>query len=152
VTSDRPRWQAPPRMVPRRAPRFAAALRAGLPILAVRRPGRSIRLPDRGASGGRRTGRVAGDPRYCAGRPRDQTARAAQPLSADQRPAVLVPRRGIGITPMLAMARDVARRGVPWRLVYGAATGPRWRSSTSCAPCKAGRSSSSPKTSATCWP
>ncbi|QNP66771.1 PDR/VanB family oxidoreductase [Streptomyces genisteinicus] len=26
---------------------------------------------------------------------------------------------GIGITPLLAMARDLARRGVPWRLVYG---------------------------------
>ncbi|MBF9069518.1 PDR/VanB family oxidoreductase [Streptacidiphilus fuscans] len=26
---------------------------------------------------------------------------------------------GIGITPLLAMARDAARRGVPWRLVHG---------------------------------
>jgi ferredoxin-NADP reductase len=26
---------------------------------------------------------------------------------------------GIGITPIFAMARDVSRRGVPWRLVYG---------------------------------
>lgn len=29
---------------------------------------------------------------------------------------------GIGITPMLPMARDVRRRGVPWRLVYGGRT------------------------------
>jgi ferredoxin-NADP reductase len=29
---------------------------------------------------------------------------------------------GIGITPILAMARDASRRGVPWRLVYGGRT------------------------------
>ncbi|MEV5981615.1 PDR/VanB family oxidoreductase [Streptomyces sp. NPDC052114] len=29
---------------------------------------------------------------------------------------------GIGITPILAMAREAARRGVPWRLVYGGRT------------------------------
>lgn len=29
---------------------------------------------------------------------------------------------GIGITPILAMARQVAREGVPWRLVYGGRT------------------------------
>ncbi|QSE87394.1 PDR/VanB family oxidoreductase (plasmid) [Rhodococcus opacus] len=29
---------------------------------------------------------------------------------------------GIGITPILAMAREVSRRGVPWRLVYGGRT------------------------------
>jgi ferredoxin-NADP reductase len=29
---------------------------------------------------------------------------------------------GIGITPILAMARDASRRGVPWRVVYGGRT------------------------------
>lgn len=42
-------------------------------------------------------------------------------------PLVEVPRYlflagGIGITPILAMAHDASRRGVPWRLVYGGRT------------------------------
>ncbi|OOL32978.1 ferredoxin [Rhodococcus rhodochrous] len=34
-------------------------------------------------------------------------------------PSYLFVAGGIGITPMLAMVREVRRRGVPWRLVYG---------------------------------
>lgn len=34
-------------------------------------------------------------------------------------PSYLFLAGGIGITPLLAMARDVSRRGLPWRLVYG---------------------------------
>ncbi|OYD61445.1 PDR/VanB family oxidoreductase [Rhodococcus sp. OK302] len=34
-------------------------------------------------------------------------------------PAYLFLAGGIGITPILAMAREVSRRGVPWRLTYG---------------------------------
>ncbi|MHA3724979.1 PDR/VanB family oxidoreductase [Leucobacter sp. HY1910] len=37
-------------------------------------------------------------------------------------PAYLFVAGGIGITPILSMIRDVARRGKPWRLVYGART------------------------------
>ncbi|MFZ2173255.1 MAG: PDR/VanB family oxidoreductase [Rhodococcus sp. (in: high G+C Gram-positive bacteria)] len=34
-------------------------------------------------------------------------------------PSYLFLAGGIGITPILAMAREVSRRGVPWRLIYG---------------------------------
>lgn len=39
-------------------------------------------------------------------------------------PSYLFLAGGIGITPILAMARDVSRRGLPWRLVYGGRSRP----------------------------
>ncbi|QEU95485.1 PDR/VanB family oxidoreductase [Streptomyces kanamyceticus] len=43
-------------------------------------------------------------------------------FALEEAPAYVFVAGGIGITPLLAMAREAARRGIPWRLAYGGRT------------------------------
>ncbi|MFF1697942.1 PDR/VanB family oxidoreductase [Streptomyces sp. NPDC058257] len=51
-----------------------------------------------------------------------QTVTASEPrnhFALEDAPGYLFVAGGIGVTPLLAMARDAARRGADWRMVYG---------------------------------
>lgn len=51
-----------------------------------------------------------------------QTVTASEPrnhFTLEEAPGYLFIAGGIGVTPLLAMARDAARRGADWRMVYG---------------------------------
>lgn len=65
-------------------------------------------------------------------------------------PRVLLLAGGIGITPLLPMARAARRAGVDWRLVHTAGTRRRCRSRTSCAPSTRPGSRSAPTTCTAC--
>ncbi|MDP1125501.1 oxidoreductase, partial [Klebsiella pneumoniae] len=43
-------------------------------------------------------------------------------FALEEAPASVFVAGGIGITPLLARAREAARRGIPWRLAYGGRT------------------------------
>ena len=117
-------WQHPtgddtPALAARRPHRTAPALRPQAAVLPVRRPRRPVPVPHRGAPHRRRRrrfGRGARRPRRrCAGR-RHRAPRNAFPFAAEA--SVLLIAGGIGITPILPMAREAARRGLDWRLVH----------------------------------